>query len=73
MHEAVFHGVDNAVELRDLILDRLRRFREAGLGDPDDQHANPAADTTVSADGGALAAAKDVLAEARALRAALRG
>lgn len=70
MHEAVFHGLDNAVELRDLMLDRLRRFREAGLGDPDDEHADPA--TAPAASGGdALLAAQAVLAEARALRAEL--
>lgn len=73
MHEAIFHGVDNAVELRDLILDRLRRYREAGLGDPDDAPAHPASDVMAVPAGDALAAAKDVLAEAKALRAALRG
>ncbi|GAB1489476.1 hypothetical protein MASR2M8_19290 [Opitutaceae bacterium] len=73
MHEAVFQGVDNAIELRDLILDRLRRYREAGLGDPDDHPADRAAGAPVASTGGALAAAKEVLAEARALRTALRG
>jgi hypothetical protein len=32
----VFEGVPNAVEIRDLMLERLRKFREAGLGDPED-------------------------------------
>ncbi len=73
MHEAVFHGVDNAVELRDLILERLRRYREAGLGDPDDHPVEAAAEVTDRADEGALAAAKEVLAEAKALRAVMRG
>jgi membrane protein YdbS with pleckstrin-like domain len=36
MHIGVFHGVGNAGEIRDLILDRLRRWRDAGLGDPED-------------------------------------
>lgn len=36
MHLGVFHGVSNAAEIRDLILDRLRRWRDAGLGDPED-------------------------------------
>lgn len=73
MHEAVFHGVDNAGELRDLILDRLRRYREAGLGDPDDHPAPPASDLTAVPAGDALAAAREVLAEAKALGSALRG
>ncbi len=37
LHTGVFHSVDNASEIRDLILDRLRKFRETGLGDSDDQ------------------------------------
>lgn len=39
MHQGLFHCVDNAEAIRDLILERLRRFREAGLGDPEDDHA----------------------------------
>jgi membrane protein YdbS with pleckstrin-like domain len=47
-HAAQFQGVDNAQEIRDIILERLRRYRDAGLGDSpsleggddgDDQHA----------------------------------
>ena len=77
LHTGIFHSVDNATEIRDLILERLRHFRQAGLGDPDDhpdlapvggvpppREASPAnADT--------LAAAHELLAEARALRQAL--
>jgi membrane protein YdbS with pleckstrin-like domain len=36
LHSAYFRGVDNAEEIRDVILARLRRFRDAGLGDPDE-------------------------------------
>ena len=32
-HTAKFAGVDNAVEIRDLIVERLKRYRDAGLGD----------------------------------------
>jgi membrane protein YdbS with pleckstrin-like domain len=62
-HVGRFTGVAHAPEIRDLIVDRLREYRESGLGEP--THAatpQPASD---------LAAAKGVLAEARALRAAL--
>ncbi len=37
MHTGVLRAVDNAEQVRDLILDRLRRLRDAGLGDPDDR------------------------------------
>jgi membrane protein YdbS with pleckstrin-like domain len=33
MHTGIFHNVTNADEIRDLIIERLRLFREAGLGD----------------------------------------
>ena len=72
LHTGVFHSVNNANEIRDLILERLRRFRQAGLGDPDDHHHPAAASAPAEAPtGDALAAAREVLAEARALRTAL--
>jgi membrane protein YdbS with pleckstrin-like domain len=72
LHTGVFHSVESATEIRDLILKRLRQFRQTGLGDPDDHnHAASATDSAVQAPGDALAAVQEVLAEARALRAAL--
>ena len=73
MHTGVFHGVENAEEIRDLILERLRLFRETGLGDPDEAisghaplpHALPPAHREEL-----LAAGRELLAEAGALRAA---
>ena len=73
LHTGIFHSVNNATEIRDLILERLRQFRQAGLGDPDD-HGHPTAPATPPTDmasGDALAAARELLAEARALRTAL--
>lgn len=78
MHRVVFQGVEDGAEIRDIILARLRLFREVGLGDPDDHH-EPAAPVAaleppcspVAAD--AVQAAREVLAEVRALREALRG
>jgi hypothetical protein len=75
MHTGLFHSVTNAAEIRDLILDRLRRFREAGLGDPDEKvPSNIQADAVtirgpISPD--ALTAAHELAAEARRLRASL--
>lgn len=68
LHTGVFHGVENASEIRDLILDRLRRYRESGLGDPDDHASSPPHSPTEPATTPALIAAREVLAEARALR-----
>jgi uncharacterized membrane protein YdbT with pleckstrin-like domain len=36
LHLARFRGVDNAEEIRDLVRERMRKVRDAGLGDPDD-------------------------------------
>lgn len=72
MHTGLFHSVTNASEIRDLILERLRRFRQAGLGDPDDKSAAPRATVAASTsfpDVALAAAAQDLLAEAKALRA----
>jgi membrane protein YdbS with pleckstrin-like domain len=63
-HVAQFEGVDNAPEIRDFILVRLREYRDSGLGEKD--HARPLAGSE-----GARAAAQVVLTEARALREAL--
>jgi hypothetical protein len=89
LHTGIFHSVDNATEIRDLILERLRHFRQAGLGDPDDHHdlavtggapplsamglpngttVDPRETSAPNAD--TLAAAHELLAEARALRTA---
>jgi hypothetical protein len=70
LHTGIFHGVDNAPEVRDLILERLRLFRSAGLGDPDEKahaHVAPAAAPSVPSSS-ALDAARELLAEVRALR-----
>lgn len=70
LHMGVFAGVSNALEIRDLILDRLRRFREAGLGDPEDRRTA----STARADRGSSSmkeAVGELLAEARALRKTL--
>jgi hypothetical protein len=37
LHLAVFRGVDNATEIRDLILERLKQIRTSGLGDPEER------------------------------------
>ena len=72
LHTGVFHGVENAKEIRDLILERLRLFRETGLGDPDEAipatQPHPTAATTDSVEASTLVAARELITEARALR-----
>ncbi len=63
-HVARFEGVDNATEIRDFILVRLRQYRDSGLGVKD--HPRPLAFSERS-----HSAAEAVLTEARALRAAM--
>ncbi len=76
LHTGYFHAVENANEIRDLIQERLRIFRESGLGDPDEHRlaiavsSNPA-DTTTSHGTQALLAARNLLAEVRRLRSAV--
>lgn len=69
MHVGFFRGVDNAEAIRDLILERLRRYRDSGLGDPDDQIQDEGA--KAPAEEPIIQAANELLEEARALRALL--
>lgn len=78
-HIAYFRGVDNAEEIRAAIRERMRRHRDAGLGDPDDPVPTGApgasstaapASTPVRPDP-LLAAVRDLGEEARALREVL--
>lgn len=73
LHVGFFHGVGNAEEIRDLILARLREYRETGLGDPDEAapDATPMA-ATATAPNAPLLAAQEVLTAARELRQAVR-
>jgi membrane protein YdbS with pleckstrin-like domain len=82
LHLGFFRGVDDAEGIRDLILGRLRGLPDAGLGDPDEpaepatraaaaEDAEPSAPVSDRAPASALDAARELLAEARALRTAL--
>jgi membrane protein YdbS with pleckstrin-like domain len=66
LHLARFRGVDNAEEIRDLVRERMRRVRDAGLGDPDDAHAEAEA-APVSLDD----AVRELVRESGALRQAV--
>jgi membrane protein YdbS with pleckstrin-like domain len=60
-HVAKFEGVDNAAVVRDLIVERLRVYRDSGLGEKTIEAREPLA----------LSAAREVLQETRALRNSL--
>ena len=72
MHTGYFRGVDNAEELRDLMRERMRKAKGAGLGDPDDEHDEvPQRDVPQRRlDADLTAVLDEMLAEARALRIA---
>jgi len=73
LHIGYLRGVDNAREIRDTILSRLRQLKDSGLGDPDDRAAaTPDRAATLSASPTTLAAAHHLLTEARNLRRVLR-
>lgn len=73
LHSARFRGVDNAAEIRDLIRTQVRKHRDSGLGDPDDDAvhvpvvSHPEASTFETA-----AAARILLLEVRRLRDVFR-
>ena len=64
-HAAIFEGVDNASEIRDRIVERLRVYRDSGLGEHSPQQTVDGSDVT-------LRAARDALEAARSLRELLQ-
>jgi hypothetical protein len=59
-HVGEFEGVDNAEAIRDLMVERLRVYRDSGLGEKTVEAREPLA----------LSEARQMLQEARALREA---
>jgi uncharacterized membrane protein YdbT with pleckstrin-like domain len=62
-HVGKFAGVDNAEAIRDLLVERLRVYRDSGLGEKTVEAREPLA----------LSAAREVLQETKALRNSLAG
>jgi uncharacterized membrane protein YdbT with pleckstrin-like domain len=73
MHLGYFRGVDNAEQIRDLVLGQMRRLRDSGLGDPDEVDSARQEPYQAEDDEQLLAVAGELLAEARGLRAAVGG
>jgi hypothetical protein len=71
LHVAVFQHVEDAPGIRDLILHRLRRAKDAGLGDPEDPDEVERTAGPGEVSGEVLAAARDLLDAARELRRSL--
>jgi membrane protein YdbS with pleckstrin-like domain len=67
LHTAWFRGIDNANEVRELIQQRLRRLKDSGLGDHE-ENAPPAKFEFSAA---MVSAIREIHAEATALRQAL--
>ncbi len=66
LHTGYFHGIDNAPEVRGMMLERLRHLRDTGLGDPDEaSHEEP---DTPQSNTKLLEAARELLEETRAFR-----
>lgn len=68
LHLARFRGVDNAPEIRDLVRERMKHARGAGLGDPDDSGQEGGAPDTTEA---LTLAVHAITREAAALRQAV--
>ncbi len=62
-HVGRLEGLSNATEIRDLMVERLRQYRDSGLGDT--------VTTGAAFQASEIAAARVMLDEARALRACL--
>ena len=62
-HRGTIQGIENPAEVRDLVMDLLRKYRDAGLGDPDD-HAREESVESVER-------TREVLAEVKAIRKVL--
>ena len=64
-HRGTIQGIENPTEIRDLVMGLLKKYRDAGLGDPDDhRHSAPAHEEDAER-------MREILAEVKALRAAL--
>ena len=63
-HVGRFEGLSNANDIRDLLVERVRQYRDSGLGETASHPAR-------SSEASEIAAARAMLDEARALRAAL--
>ena len=70
-HHGMLLGIENATEVRDLILALLKKYRDAGLGDSEEAR-RASAPAPAAFGGDALARLREVRDEARALNAAVR-
>ena len=68
MHTGFFRGVDNAEEIRDIMRERLRNYRDSGLGDTDESH-DEAAPISAPPPSDLVPALRALLNEMRAFRA----
>jgi membrane protein YdbS with pleckstrin-like domain len=72
-HRAVIKGVENPAEVRDLILNLLRRYKTAGLGDKDENIAGHAASGGGLVGSSTLGLLAEIRDAARSLRQIVAG
>jgi len=72
LHTAIFRGIANAQEIRELIQERLKGLKDAGIGDPEDVHtAGVAQRTEIMTAPQFEVVLSQILTEATALRGAI--
>jgi uncharacterized membrane protein YdbT with pleckstrin-like domain len=71
LHTAWLRGINNTEEVRDLIQERLRRLKDAGLGDQDDSQHDLSVRQKSAPRAAVLAALREVHTETVALRRAI--
>ncbi len=70
-HEGRLRGITNARAVRDQILSLMKRYRDAGLGDPEDQRQAMPARSAVSLPAAAIERLREIRGEIAALGEAL--
>ncbi len=71
-HQGVLRGVANAREVRDRILELLRRYRDAGLGDPEERRHAAGRRGNSGLPPAGIERLREIRDELRALRSSLR-
>jgi membrane protein YdbS with pleckstrin-like domain len=72
LHLAVFRGVNNAQEIRDLILECLKQIRTSGLGDPEERSLDTAESSASTPESPVPPRLSEAIDEVRRQTAALR-
>ena len=69
LHEAFFRGISNAEEIRNAIMNQIRKLKDTGLGDPDDKYD---AESNMTVTNELVKAVFDMLNEVRKIKSTLK-